>query len=105
MFQKYRNLEERLIVNSYVDPESGCWVWLGKIDVTNGYGRINLRVGGKQVTPPVHRVAYEALVGPIPAGMHIDHVCCVRRCINPNHLDLVTPGENNVRRSERNRTQ
>ncbi|MEU2992920.1 HNH endonuclease signature motif containing protein [Streptomyces griseoincarnatus] len=44
-----------------------------------------------------HRVAYEVLVGPIPEGMHIDHLCRVRRCVNPHHLEPVTQRENTLR--------
>lgn len=41
-----------------------------------------------------HRVAYELTRGPIPAGMEIDHLCRVRSCVNPDHLEAVTRGEN-----------
>jgi hypothetical protein len=87
-----------------VESSSGCWLWQLKID-KNGYGR--MAVGGKTVL--AHRAAYEAFVGPIPDGLVIDHLChtrdrscagasCVhRRCVNPDHLDVVTPGENTRR--------
>jgi hypothetical protein len=44
-----------------------------------------------------HRLAYEEAYGPIPAGLHIDHLCRVRNCINPEHLEAVTQAENNRR--------
>jgi hypothetical protein len=44
-----------------------------------------------------HRVSYEAAYGPIPAGLHIDHLCRVRKCVRPEHLEAVTQGENNLR--------
>lgn len=47
-----------------------------------------------------HRVVYESLVGPIPAGLELDHTCRVRRCVNPDHLEPVTHAENQ-RRSRR----
>jgi HNH endonuclease len=74
---------------------SACWDWTGGI-TGNGYGYIYLDGRG---TPRVaaHRVAYELLVGPIPPGLQIDHLCRNRRCVNPLHLEVVTQTEN-VRR-------
>src|SRR5690606_26252710 len=62
-------------------------------DGGDGYGRIV--VGGKQ--RPAHRVSYEHFVGPIPDGLLLDHLCRVRCCINPAHLEPVTSGENTRR--------
>lgn len=70
-------------------PESGCWIWQGSV-APNGYGKV-----GKGYL--VHRVAYEAAVGPIPAGLDIDHLCRVRCCCNPAHLEPVTRRENMLR--------
>lgn len=69
-----------------------CWLWTGTT-MMNGYGE--MRLDGTRWY--VHRLAYEALVGPIPEGLHIDHLCRVRNCVNPDHLEPVTP-EENVRR-------
>jgi hypothetical protein len=44
-----------------------------------------------------HRLVYELVRGPIPAGQHIDHLCGVRRCVNPDHLEAVTQAINNQR--------
>lgn len=76
--------------------ESGCWRWLGYVD-PNGYGRKNLRKheGGGYVY--AHRWSYEQMVGPIPEGLTIDHLCRNRGCVNPEHLEPVTRGENVLR--------
>ncbi len=78
-------LKERLL-SSISENEEGCWLWRGSIDA-EGYGRI----GRNQ---SAHRVAYELLVGPIPQGLTIDHLCRVRHCVNPAHLEPVTMAEN-----------
>jgi hypothetical protein len=75
------------------EPNSGCWLWLGSL--RSGYGRFSLN--GK--TCEAHRVSYEHLVGPIPQGMMIDHLCRTRCCINPDHLEPVTNAEN-IRRGQ-----
>ena len=72
--------------------DSPCWLWEGYVDQL-GYGRAKWE--GKQVK--VHRAAYEAAKGPIPPGLEIDHLCSVRNCYNPAHLEAVTHAEN-VRR-------
>lgn len=68
-----------------------CWLWTGAL--TRGYGSFGS--GGRNVR--VHRFAYEAVVGPIPEGLTIDHLCRVRNCVNPAHLEAVTMRENNLR--------
>lgn len=73
-------------------PVTGCWLWDGA-DSGDGYGKI--KVDGK--SRYVHRVIWEALYGPIPEGMVLDHLCRVRCCCNPAHLELVTVKENTHR--------
>jgi hypothetical protein len=69
-----------------------CWLWTGGVRTT-GYGQI--RYLGRNHA--AHRVSYEINVGPIPEGLHIDHLCRVRLCVNPIHLEPVTQDENNRR--------
>jgi hypothetical protein len=64
----------------------------------NGYGRI--WEDGRHWL--VHREAYEAIYGNIPAELQIDHKCRVRSCCNPSHLEAVTPKENALRGESRN---
>jgi HNH endonuclease len=69
-----------------------CWEWPGSL--SRGYGKI----GTRNLSPlPVHRVVYEGIVGPIPAGMELDHLCRNRACANPAHLEPVTHRENGRR--------
>ena len=76
---------------------NGCWEWRGAKN-PKGYG--NIRVDSYGPAKSTHRVAYTELVGPIPNGMEIDHLCRNRACINPQHLEAVDHATN-VRRSER----
>ena len=83
---------------SYVEKRGPgeCWLWTGGT-TGDGYGRFNLRGGASHKNSGAHRFAYEALRGPIPAEVVIDHLCRNRLCINPSHMELVTTQEN-VRR-------
>lgn len=75
-----------------------CWLWTGET-ATNGYGRANID-GRNQ---PAHRVAYEWLVGPVPDGLELDHLCAVRNCVNPVHLEPVTHQVNVARAAAKKR--
>ncbi len=66
-----------------------CWPWLATI-TPQGYG--SFAMDGR--SHPSHRVAYELLRGPIPDGLVIDHLCRVRHCVNPAHMEPVTNAEN-----------
>lgn len=77
----------------YVNKTKSCWLWTGG-KTHNGYGVFQIA----EYTPGrAHRFSYEAFKGPIPNGLQIDHLCCVKACVNPDHLEVVTPKENTLR--------
>ena len=75
-----------------VDTGGSCWNWTAGVD-GRGYGAFKLN--GRQLG--AHVVAYRRLVGPIPEGLVLDHLCRNPRCVNPDHLEPVTQRENVVR--------
>ena len=82
---------KREMVRVSKDP-SGCWVWAGKRSA-RGYGMV--RMGSR--TRMAHALFYEGLVGPIPEGLELDHLCRNRSCVNPAHLEPVTHRVNTQR--------
>lgn len=110
----YPDLWHRVVANSS-DAEGQCWIWTGKTDRW-GYGRLNLYVPGlgRVVTLQAHVLAYVLMHGDCrapadawlayrelqAAGLELDHLCRDPRCINPDHLEPVTPAENCRRRSD-----
>jgi len=84
-------IEERFWAK--VERGDGCWIWVAGL-LRSGYGQFS-PMAGKNVR--AHRFAYELLVGPIPEGLTLDHLCRVHSCVNPTHLEPVTHLEN-VRR-------
>lgn len=69
-------------------PEE-CWLWQGAV-TSYGHGQIRVRDGwNEHRMMRAHRVAYELLVGPIPDGLVLDHLCEVPGCVNPAHLEPV----------------
>lgn len=86
--------------------DTPCWVWQCHTN-EKGYGRIGrdtvayAELGERRV----HRLAYRAFVGPIPDGQTLDHLCCVKSCCNPEHLEPVDPVENFQRWAEQNGMQ
>lgn len=82
-------------VPDYAPHLGPCWLWLGTKN-SYGYGRLIINKHERGA----HRFAYERQVGPIPAGLEIDHLCRVRHCVNPTHLEPVTTTVN-IRRGIR----
>lgn len=70
-----------------------CWLWARNVNPED-YGTINY--GGKGYS--AHRFVYQCLVGDIPKGMQCDHLCKIPRCVNPDHIDIVTHMENMQRK-------
>lgn len=81
-----RRLPERFWAK--VKRTARCWLWVGGKNL-QGYGRAWL--DGRLQS--AHRVTL-SLLGPIPAGLHVDHLCRVPACVNPAHLEAVTQSEN-----------
>lgn len=77
---------------SRIEKTESCWLWCGQVS-NKGYGVVCLD-NRKQ---PAHRVAYMLLVGPIPDGLELDHLCRVPLCVRPDHLEPVTHAENQRR--------
>jgi len=77
-------------------PKTGCWLWMGAIK-GNGYGWF--RSNKDRRIPPVfvHRFAYTFFIGSIPDGCVVDHVCCIKDCCNPRHLQAISQSENVTR--------
>lgn len=78
-----------LKINPPIWNGTRCWIWTGAKQ-PEGYGRT--WVNGKKIS--THRAVYELLVGPIPEGLDLDHLCRNRACCNPKHLEPVTRSEN-----------
>jgi hypothetical protein len=84
--------------------ENGCWIYTGRLD-KDGYGRMNMRIGGKHVTKRTHQVVWEEIEKrPLPEGFTLDHSehCIGKACCNYDHIELVTRAENSRRSQARN---
>jgi len=77
---------------SKVDKTNSCWLWTDHT-TASGYGKFYVNKGEVYA----HRHSYEIHRGKIPKGLVIDHLCRVRNCVNPEHMEVVTQRENIVR--------
>jgi hypothetical protein len=96
MSGRRRSFAERYNEFAFPEPNSGCFIWMGYVHPC-GYGMTLVRNADGSLTRYAHKAAYEYFVGPVPPGLEIDHLCRVRCCVNPDHLEPVTHSEN-VRR-------
>jgi hypothetical protein len=88
--------------DSYVaDPNSGCWLWLGRELGSHGYGSI--KIFGRSVR--AHRFSWELHFGPIPSGLLVCHKCDVPACVNPSHLFLGTHLDNETDKRAKGRAR
>lgn len=94
MAPRFVPLKTRFDQKWRLDPSSGCWIWEGALSIL-GYGKIYVAGSLK----PAHRVGWEIYKGIIPEGFVLDHLCRRKNCVNPDHLDPVTVGENSKRRN------
>lgn len=84
-----------------IDSETQCWLWQG-VKTTNGYGKWSKGSGHRERV--IHRITFEHYKDQaIPEGMQGDHLCRVRNCCNPDHIELVTPSENTMRQDHAGR--
>lgn len=86
------SLRYRPTINRFCDlieySSDGCWLWTGFTD-TAGYSRFSPGDGNRK-TCHAHIFSYEHFIGPVPQGKELDHLCRIRRCVNPTHLEPVT---------------
>lgn len=85
-------IKDRLLDKISPEPNSGCWLWDASLN-SKGYGQIYYN--GKPHL--AHRISYMIYVGPIPIELELDHLCRVRSCVNPDHLEPVTHRVNSCR--------
>lgn len=83
-------LPERILDKIAFEPITGCWLWTA-IKGHTGYAQVGI---GKRTGARAHKVIYEMLIGPVPKGLELDHLCRTRACVNPYHLEPVTHQQN-----------
>lgn len=91
------NMRGKIMVSISPNETNGtvCWEWAGATN-SSGYGSVTNGHGGTHLT---HRASYELLIGKIANGLTIDHLCLNKLCVNTDHMELVTRGENSRRKN------
>lgn len=77
------------------EPMSGCWLWMGNLTAKEGLGYGRIRYLGRMTL--AHRLVFSVAKGEVPNGLELDHLCRVRGCVNPDHLEAVTKSVNQKR--------
>ena len=91
----FGTVDERFMAKVYPDPMCGCWLWAG--DSNGKYGSLAIYSNGTVRRVLAHRFSYERDGRVIPPGLELDHKCRVTHCVNPLHLEAVTPAVNRSR--------
>lgn len=94
------SVRKRIVRMVRVCPVTRCWDWQGGL--VAGYGRLKIVVGETRRSVYAHRASYAVWVGEVPAGMTVHHSCNNTRCCNPDHLTLLSNGENVAEANGRN---
>ena len=94
MLRSYQPLDLLARLENKIAVGAGCWLWTGAI-ASNGYGMVQIGTSraGSQIAR-AHRVVYEVFKGEIPEGLVLDHLCRIKHCVRPDHLEPVTQAEN-----------
>lgn len=87
----YKNVHEKFFVK--VKKTKNCWLWKARIGV-KGYGYFGHKIDGKDKCVLAHRFSFELLKEKIPKDMTLHHLCEVKRCVNPDHLVIMTNKDN-----------
>lgn len=87
--------------NTVEFPPSGCWIWTGSTGFhpnyrNHVYGHVKVPIPGtdRRRSTSAHRYVWEAMYGPVPKGVDVDHICEVKLCVNPDHLQLLSHWDN-----------
>jgi predicted Zn-ribbon and HTH transcriptional regulator len=96
-----QNLQKYIEDRSVIEPNSGCWLWLLS-DGSHGYPQGSMPDATGQRVSLAHRMSYLAFKGEVPNGYDIDHLCRIKCCVNPDHLEATTKHANRARQNGKN---